>query len=98
MSTAALVALAKAVDVPEDRVAEACLAAKGSADPLMLDKPDAVLWAPRAAKVLPAATAIATTSAKRPTALRGPLGDPIATLAARLGALFGAVTHRAGIR
>jgi hypothetical protein len=138
MSTAALVALARAVGASEDRIAQACLAAEGAVDPLMLDRPDAVVWAPRAAKVLtalppppaatiiggfwgppertdandmrfppvgdliaqwtlgpdlPAAAAIATASAERTTALRGPSGDPTAALATRLGALGWARSH-----
>jgi uncharacterized protein involved in propanediol utilization len=52
MSTAALVALGRAVGAPGERIAAACLRAEGAVDPLMLDAPDAVLWAPRAARVL----------------------------------------------
>lgn len=52
MSTAALVALARAVAAPPDRIPAACLTAEGAVDPLMLPAPDAVLWAPRAARVL----------------------------------------------
>lgn len=54
MSTAALVALARAVGASEDCIATACHAAEGAVDPLMLGRPDAVLWAPRAAQVLTA--------------------------------------------
>jgi hypothetical protein len=52
MSTAALVALGGAAGAARDRIAVACLAAEGAVDPLMLDAPDAVLWAPRSARVL----------------------------------------------
>lgn len=52
MSTAALVALGRAVGADDDRIAAACLAAEGAVDPLMLDAPDLVLWAPRSAQVL----------------------------------------------
>ena len=52
MSTAALVALARAAGAPEGRIAAACLAAEGASDPLMLPAPGAVLWAPREARVL----------------------------------------------
>jgi uncharacterized protein involved in propanediol utilization len=52
MSTAALVALARAVGADETRIAAACLAAEGAVDPLMLDAPDAVLWGSRSTRVL----------------------------------------------
>jgi hypothetical protein len=52
MSTAALVALGRAVGASGDRIAAACLRTEGAVDPLMLDAPDAVLWAPRSARVL----------------------------------------------
>ena len=52
MSTAALVALARAAGAPEERIAAACLAVEGAVDPLMLSAPAAVLWAPRAARVV----------------------------------------------
>ena len=52
MSTAALVAVARAAGADEDAIAPACLAIEGATDPLMLEAPDAVLWAPRAARVL----------------------------------------------
>lgn len=138
MSTAALVALARALGAPEARVTEACLAVEGAVDPLMLAVPDAVVWAPRAAKArapappppaaaivggiwgapertdpadmrfppvddliadwmrgpdLAEAARIASLSAARTTALRGPAGDPTAALAARLGALGWARAH-----
>jgi hypothetical protein len=52
MSTAALVALARAVGARDDRIAAACLAAEGAVDPLMLEAPDRYLWASRTARVL----------------------------------------------
>jgi len=52
MSTASLVALARAAGAEEERIAEACLRVEGATDPLMLARPDCVLWAPRAACVL----------------------------------------------
>lgn len=52
MSTAALVALARASGAAEDGLAAACLTLEGATDPLMLPAPDAVLWAPRAARVI----------------------------------------------
>ncbi|WP_245605324.1 hypothetical protein [Roseicyclus elongatus] len=52
MSTASLVALARAAGAPEDRIAAACLAVEGATDPVMLPCPDAVLWAPRSARCL----------------------------------------------
>lgn len=138
MSTAALVALARAVGASEADIANACLVAEGAVDPLMLARSDAVLWAPRKAHVLaslppppaatiiggfwgppertdgndtrfppvddlivqwtlgpnlPAAAAIATASAERTTALRGPVDDPTAAIAKHLGALGWARSH-----
>ena len=52
MSTAALVALARAAGAGQAGIATACLAVEGAVDPLMLDAPDAVLWAPRAARAV----------------------------------------------
>ncbi len=52
MSTAALVAIARASGAGEDTIAAVCLAIEGATDPLMLTSPDQVLWAPRAARVL----------------------------------------------
>ncbi len=143
MSTAALVALGRAVAAADDRVAAACLAAEGAVDPLMLDAPDTVLWAPRSARVLaplppppraeivggfwgppertdPAdtrfptvddliaawakgpglreAAEIATLSAERCAALRGPAPDPTPALAARHGALGWARAHTGSAR
>lgn len=131
-STAALLALAAVSGQGGAALAGACLAVEGASDPLMLPVPDAVLWAPREARVaaaippLPqveviggfwgppqvtdpadldfpdvsdlvawlehpcdAATLahLASESARRCTALRGPGDDPCAALAADLGAL-----------
>ena len=52
MSTAALVALARAGGADAASIAGACHAIEGATDPLMLDHPDRVLWAPREARVL----------------------------------------------
>lgn len=52
MSTAALVALARAAGADPARVAAACLLVEGATDPLMLPRPDAVLWAPRRARAI----------------------------------------------
>ncbi len=52
MSTAALVALARAAGAAEERIARACHAVEGATDPLMLAAPDGVLWAPRRAEPL----------------------------------------------
>lgn len=143
MSTAALVALARAVRAPGDRIAGACLAVEGAVDPIMLPQPDAVLWAPRAAAKraalpmppradilgalwgppvptdprdmgfpevgdlvtawadgprLPEAAGLASLSAARTTALRGPKGDPTAQMAGRLGALGWARAHTGSAR
>lgn len=49
MSTAALVALARAVGADETRIASACVAVEGASDPTMQALPDGVLWAPRQA-------------------------------------------------
>ena len=142
MSTAALVAIARDAGVTEG-LAEACLAIEGATDPLMLPAPDAVLWAPRQARVLdsvappprvevvggffgpplrtdPAdlafpdvsdlvaawrecpglaeAARIASESARRCTALRGPLGDPTEALAEATGALGHARAHTGSAR
>lgn len=51
-STAALLALARAAGHDGRGLAPACIAAEGASDPLMLEAPDAVLWAPREGKVL----------------------------------------------
>ena len=52
MSTAALVAVARAAGAAEQGIAQACHAVEGATDPLMRDAPDAVLWAPREAAPL----------------------------------------------
>lgn len=143
MSTAGLVALARAAGAAEQAIAPACLAVEGAVDPLMLALPDSVLWAPRAARAvmdlprppaaeivggfwgdpvvtdpadtvfpavddlvaewargpdLAAAARLASLSAARTTALRGPLGDPTPDLAARLGALGWARAHTGSAR
>ena len=143
MSTAALVALARAAGSAEDRIAAACLAVEGAVDPLMLPAPDAVLWAPRrattlaplpappaadilgglwgppvptdprdaafpavddlvaawgTAPALPEAARLASLSAARTTAARGPQDDPTAELAGRLGALGWARAHTGSAR
>jgi hypothetical protein len=143
MSTAALVALARAAGARAQGIAPACLAAEGAVDPLMLDAPDRVLWASRSARVLadmppppraeivggfwgppettdPAdslfpsvddliaawaqgpdlaeAARIASLSAERCTALRGPADDPTPGLVARLGALGWARAHTGSAR
>lgn len=143
MSTAALVALARAAGAPEAHIAAACLAVEGAVDPLMRPAPDRVLWAPRQAQALAdlppppraevlggflgpplrtdpqdsrfppvadlvadwrtgpdlgGAARIASLSAARTTALRGPAGDPTPDLAARLGALGWARAHTGSAR
>lgn len=143
MSTAALVALARAAGAAEERIAAACLAVEGAVDPLMLPAPDGVLWASRAARMLqslspppaaeilgafwkePAVTdpadrcfpavddlvaewagapelrnaaRLASLSAVRTSALRGPADDPTPALAARLGALGWARAHTGSAR
>lgn len=143
MSTAALVATARACGANPDRIAAACLAVEGACDPLMQPQPDSVLWAPRAAKVLAPmpppprasilggffgpvtptdpsdhgfppvddlvsawsrgptlarAASLATESACRTTALRGPSSDPTAALAQALGALGWARAHTGSAR
>ncbi|MEM9852633.1 MAG: hypothetical protein AAF761_11645 [Pseudomonadota bacterium] len=52
MSTAALVALARAVGTDETRITGACIAVEGASDPTMLGVPDGVLWAPREGQTL----------------------------------------------
>lgn len=143
MSTAALVALARAAGGQERRIAAACLAVEGAVDPLMRASPDMVLWAPRTATVianmpappeaeivggfwgppvatdpqdmafpqvedllaawalgpdLPEAARLASLSAARTTAVRGPAGDPTPDLAIRLGALGWARAHTGSAR
>jgi hypothetical protein len=143
MSTAALVAVARACGAEDAGIAQACLAVEGACDPLMLPQPDSVLWAPRGATVLaplpppplasivggffgpvtptdPAdhafppiddlladwsrgpslarAAALASESARRTSALRGPTGDPTDALAQSLGALGWARAHTGSAR
>lgn len=131
-STAALLALAAVSGQGGAALAGACLAVEGASDPLMLPVPDAVLWAPREARVVAAIpplpqveviggfwgppqvtdpadldfpdvsdlvarleqpcdaatlAQLASESARRCTASRGPGDDPSAALAAELGAL-----------
>lgn len=138
MSTASLVSLARAVGAAEDRIASACLGVEGATDPLMLARPDGVLWAPREARPirklppppdaeivggfwgppcrtdaedrafpsiddlvadwtkgphLEEAARLASVSAERTMALRGPKEDPTPDLARRLGALGYARAH-----
>lgn len=143
MSTATLVALARAVGASGASIAPACLAVEGAVDPLMLEAPDAVLWAPRRAQVLAAlpappeaaiiggflgapewtdaadtcfpvvddlcvawakgpdlalAARLASASAERTTALRGPANDRTAALAEQLGAVGWARAHTGSAR
>lgn len=51
-STAALVAIARAAGVDSAGLAAACLSVEGATDPLMLPRPDGVLWASREARVV----------------------------------------------
>jgi uncharacterized protein involved in propanediol utilization len=54
-STAALIALARAAagaPLPIDALIDACIAAEGASDPLMLDRPDAALWASRLGRIV----------------------------------------------
>jgi len=143
MSTAALVALARAAGAEDDRIAKACLLVEGAVDPLMHPTPDRVLWSPRQAETLgplpmppiagilgglwgppvrtdpldkhfpcvddliaawtsgpdlPEAARLASLSAERTTALRGPVGDPTERLAKQLGALGWARAHTGSAR
>ncbi|MEM9899790.1 MAG: propanediol utilization protein [Pseudomonadota bacterium] len=138
VSTASLIALARALGAEEGDIAPACCAAEGASDPLMQKAPDAVLWASREGRVVrvvqrpplcdvvggffgppqrtdPGDThfpdivdlaecwdqsrdlsefaALASASAARTTALRGPAQDPTAEIAKRLGALGHARAH-----
>lgn len=142
-STAALLALAAVSGQGGASLAGACLAVEGASDPLMLPVPDAVLWAPREARVaaaipgLPqveviggfrgapqvtdpadlefpdvsdlvarleqpcdaaALAQVASESARRCTALRGPGDDPSAALAEDLGALGHVRAHTGSAR
>lgn len=143
MSTAALVALARAAGAQEAAIAAACLEVEGAVDPLMLARPDGTLWAPRSAKALadlppppkadilggfwgepqrtdpgdhdfppvddlvadwakgpdlPQATRLASLSAARTTAMRGPADDPTEALAGDIGALGWARAHTGSAR
>lgn len=143
-STAALLQIARAAGIRDAaRLAAACLVAEGASDPLMLERPDAVLWAPREGRALapiapppaaeiiggfwgsplptdpadiafpdiadlrglwpadpqlPVCAGIASESARRTTAARGPRNDPTATIAADLGALGFARAHTGSAR
>ncbi len=142
-STAALLALAEAAGCHVADLAQSCVAVEGASDPLMLPRPDAVLWAPREGRVVaplrplpcaeivagfwgpPIATdpadmrfpdvadliealegmttlkdlaEIATASATRCTALRGPQDDPTEALAMDLGALGHLRAHTGSAR
>lgn len=143
MSTAALVALARAVGADEHQIAQACLLVEGASDPLMLAMPDTVIWASRRAQVvadalrpptadilggfsgpavmtnptdmdfpdiedlvaewrngpdLAQAARLASLSAERTTALRGPASDPMPDLARALGALGWVRAHTGAAR
>ncbi|WP_245759670.1 propanediol utilization protein [Poseidonocella sedimentorum] len=143
-STAALLALAGAAGHPCDAaLAGPCVATEGASDPLMLPRPDAVLWAPREGHALGALptpprceilggfwgpplrtapqdaafpdvadlidawrgsgdlaefAALASQSAARTTALRGPEDDPTPALCAALGALGHLRAHTGSAR
>ncbi|MDD9738884.1 propanediol utilization protein [Marinovum sp. SP66] len=147
-STATLVALARVWGFrgPPAALAAACIAVEGASDPLMFPRPDRLLWASRAGRVLrplappppctivggffgaaertdpddsdfdditdlvadwAAATgagdlrriaALATTSAARCTARRGPAADPTADLARAQGALGWLRAHTGAAR
>lgn len=142
MSTASLLAVAQACGYAGDPAA-LCLRVEGATDPLMFDRPDAVLWASREARVLaevppppvceivggfwgrPLRTdptdlnfpdvsdlwvdwqgarelgdyaEIASESAIRCTAMRGPDNDPMDGLARDLGALGHIRAHTGSAR
>ena len=148
MSTAMLLALARAmgIDASPEALANACLEAEGAVDPLMMDRPETLLWASREARAVrsmpqPPAFAvvggflgppvqtvsddsrfadvsdlvpnwmaaaeagdkvglarIATVSAERTTALRGPADDRTAVLAQDLDALGWCRAHTGSAR
>ncbi|MEO1610864.1 MAG: hypothetical protein AAFU55_00670 [Pseudomonadota bacterium] len=143
MSTAALVALARAAGAEETAIPDICREIEGASDPLMLDRPDAAIWAPRKAQVvafappppaaeivggfwrepfrtdpedcdfpivddlikdwakgpeLAEAARIASASADRTTALRGPADDRTPQIAKALGALGYARAHTGSAR
>ena len=144
-STAALVALARwlGFDGPAEVLARACVAAEGASDPLMLQRAEQLLFAPREGRViehfaalpefevlggflgagqrtraedsafpdiadlvahwrrgldLPALAALASESARRTLALRGPSDDMTGALARRLGALGWMIAHTGSAR
>ncbi|SEL88487.1 threonine kinase [Roseivivax marinus] len=142
-STAALIALTRAAGMPKSGIAALCLSVEGATDPLMLEAPDAVLWASREARALEAlpppprarivggffgppcptdaadhdfpdisdlmkdwrtapnlvaAARLASVSAQRCTALRGPADDPMPELAATTGALGHVRAHTGSAR
>jgi uncharacterized protein involved in propanediol utilization len=145
-STAARVALARAAgEYDPARIAHACRITEGASDPLMLPRPERLLWASREGRILaalpplprlqvlggffgpgqrtdpldlnfpdisdlvarwPAACAagaaavagLASLSATRTLAQRGPHPDPTAALAARHGALGWAIAHTGAAR
>ena len=77
MSTAMLLALARAIGIgaSPEALANACLNAEGAVDPLMMDRPETLLWASREAR--------AVRSMPQPPAfvvLGGFLGPPIQTV------------------
>ena len=79
-STAALVALARAAGIAEDRLPSLCLAVEGATDPLMLPHPDRVIWASRLAQSKGALGA-----PPRADIIGGYFGEPIRTDAADSG-------------
>lgn len=144
-STAALVALAQLAcrGATAKEIAQACIATEGASDPLMLPRPERVLWASRRAQVLaqlpplprfdvvggffgpPRRTRsvdhnfadvsdlvarwqsvpdletlaqVASLSAQRNLALRGPAQDPTENLAKRLGAVGHVIAHTGSAR
>ena len=77
MSTAMLLALARAMGIgaSPEALANACLEAEGAVDPLMMDRPETLLWASREAR--------AVRSMPQPPAFAvvgGFLGQPIQTV------------------
>lgn len=145
-STAALVALGRAVGADDGQLAAACLHVEKATDPLMLARPDGVVWASRQARIyrhlktppkaeilggyfgppiwtdaqddrfadisdllaawgdatdaadLAKIAQLATEAADRTTQLRGPLDDPSAALAHKLGALGYVRAHTGSAR
>lgn len=79
MSTAMLLALARTIgtDASPEALASACLEAEGAVDPLMMDRPETLLWASREARTvrsMPQPPAFAVVG--------GFLGSPIPTVPA----------------